>query len=79
MILLALLVPTTLAAAPAKKPAWKDLALTATLRGHTSLVRCAAWAPDGATLATGGSDRTLRLWDPETGKARAIHEFPRGG
>jgi WD40 repeat protein len=78
-MLIAFTVPTMLAAAPAKKPVWKDFALAATLRGHTSLVRCAAFAPDGATLATGGSDRSLRLWDPATGKARAVIELPRSG
>ena len=30
-----------------------------------------AWSPDGETVATGGHDHTLRLWDSKTGGSRA--------
>src|SRR5690349_2005778 len=42
------------------------------LAGHTGLVRWGAWGRVGDTplLATGGLDRTVRLWDPATGTAR---------
>ncbi|KAI1014890.1 hypothetical protein LB503_004000 [Fusarium chuoi] len=40
-----------------------------TLSGHGGWVLAVAWSPDGARLATGSMDKSVRLWDPETGKA----------
>jgi WD40 repeat protein len=37
--------------------------LVARLEGHEGKVKCLAYAPDGSLLASGGYDRTLRLWD----------------
>ena len=39
-----------------------------TFRGHTQGIWSVAFAPDGLTLASGGSDRYVRIWDIETGR-----------
>ena len=41
--------------------------LVRTLRGHTDWIGRIAWSPDGRTLASPSQDRTIRLWDAETG------------
>lgn len=38
------------------------------LKGHTEEVKCVSYSPDGKTIATGGDDATVRLWDAATGK-----------
>ena len=39
-----------------------------TLHGHIGDVGSLSWSPDGARLASGGLDGTIRIWDPATGK-----------
>lgn len=33
--------------------------------GHHRAVRCLAWSCDGRKLASGGSDKAVRIWQPE--------------
>ena len=43
----------------------------ATLRGHDGPVYFVAFSPDGETLASGGADRVVRVWDLATFRERA--------
>ncbi len=42
------------------------------LRGHTAGISGLAYAPDSRLLATAGDDRSVRLWDPDTGKEQLV-------
>ncbi|HEX5727750.1 MAG TPA: GTP-binding protein, partial [Longimicrobiaceae bacterium] len=44
-----------------------------TLRGHEDHIWAIAWSPDGRLIATGSSDRTLRVWDALSGRLLRTH------
>ena len=44
------------------------------LKGHTYGVTSVAFSPDGATLASGSGDNTVRLWDVATGAELRVLE-----
>ena len=38
-----------------------------TLQGHTDIVWCATFSPDGKYIASGSRDHTIQVWDAQTG------------
>jgi eukaryotic-like serine/threonine-protein kinase len=49
-----------------------------TLRGHTAPVRALAATRDGKLLASGGKDRTVRLWDLSTAQPVVLGQHANG-
>jgi WD40 repeat protein len=48
---------------------WKtDCREIKTFRGHSHGIWTVAFSPDGLTLASGGAERLVRIWDIETGR-----------
>jgi WD40 repeat protein len=45
--------------------------------GHTALVSCVAFSPDGRQALSGSLDRTVRLWDVQTGDTLQVYAQPR--
>jgi WD40 repeat protein len=39
------------------------------IQGHTVSVSSVAFSPDGARIASGSGDNTIRVWDARTGEA----------
>ncbi len=49
----------------------------AVLSGHSGIVKSAAYSPDGTRIVTASSDKTIRIWDAQTGAQLAV--FSGGG
>ena len=48
------------------------------LEGHQNWVRACTFAPDGRRLVSGSYDRTLRLWDVDSGECLRVLEGHEG-
>ena len=45
-----------------------DSKMSRTLSGHTGAVRAIAFSADGQILVSGGDDKTIKIWHPQTGQ-----------
>jgi WD40 repeat protein len=54
----------------------KDGSVAVELLGHVSNVHRASWSPDGRLVATASADRSVRIWDPDTGNLLAALAHP---
>ena len=43
-----------------------------TLTGHSDYVTSVAYSPDGKHLVSGSSDKTVKVWDSQTGKEVSV-------
>ena len=57
---------------------YKAISIEGEMRGHSKSVRCIDISEDGLTVASGCDDHSLRLWDYQTCKPRAILVGHRG-
>jgi WD40 repeat protein len=42
------------------------------LRGHSDAVNSAVYSPDGKHIVSGSGDKTVRIWDAQTGKMVSV-------
>ena len=50
-----------------------------TLKGHTDRVTSVAYSPDGKRLASGSGDKTVKVWDLQTGQELLTFKGHTGG
>ncbi|CAD8189843.1 unnamed protein product [Paramecium pentaurelia] len=55
---------------------WKQLKINDlySLDGHSNTVQSVFFSPDGNTLASGSSDKSIRLWDVKTGQQKDVQQ-----
>lgn len=55
---------------PSTNTSVSKIALVSTLTGHSDSVWSVALSPDGQTLASGSADKTIKIWNLDTGQLR---------
>jgi WD40 repeat protein len=53
---------------PKSQPPIQDWRCVYSLKGHTEAIRSLAMTPDGKILASGSDDKTIKLWQLQTGR-----------
>ncbi|WP_052345101.1 WD40 repeat domain-containing protein [Planktothrix rubescens] len=51
-----------------RKRKLENVSVVHTLTGHSEVVFCLAISPDGQTLVSGSSDKTIKIWELSTGR-----------